>query len=372
MGRASRSKRERPRWTRSPEAAVAVQRAVLFEQDLAERSPGIWEKLDRVRAERRTNPAMPRWCLVPGLDVYALTGDYEWAHATAALYAWRQGRSIYRVDPDLAQELAETTLPDEIPASKLLELPEWGLYLTGVIPASGAFVHLDWSSELDRPELWLTLDIGIGQLRTLTPLPVFLDNPSLSGALADACEAIQPPKDVDRQLTADMEKIGIPTDGPQPSDLDAMLTVLRPLVATLLYLCSTEPDVVDPDRPLVRPHRAAHAAEEPRVFELGFRVGRALRAARREDEQSLDGHHRAPVAHLRRAHWHHYWVGPRTADDDDQRARHLELRWITPVLVGSGETTTVLRELPDVHGSDDQSEARGPGSIAKLTSSNDL
>ena len=36
-----------------------------------------------------------------------------------------------------------------------------------------------------------------------------------------------------------------------------------------------------------------------------------------------------PKAHIRRAHWHHYWVGSERRGD-----RHLELRWIPPVQVG--------------------------------------
>jgi len=81
----------------------------------------------------------------------------------AAIGAWRQGRSIYRVDPLTAAALADTELPDEIPALTLLELPEWGLYLTGMRtdpPVHGVVVHLDWSFERRRPELWIVIDVG--------------------------------------------------------------------------------------------------------------------------------------------------------------------------------------------------------------------
>ncbi len=47
------------------------------------------------------------------------------------------------------------------------------------------------------------------------------------------------------------------------------------------------------------------------------------------------------MPHLRKAHWHHYWTGPKS--DPDQRK--LVVRWIHPVFVGQNETTPVVRRV---------------------------
>lgn len=52
---------------------------------------------------------------------------------------------------------------------------------------------------------------------------------------------------------------------------------------------------------------------------VGWDLGEALERAQLPGEGSVR-------PHLRRAHWHHYWVG--------QGRTRLELRWIHPVLVG--------------------------------------
>jgi hypothetical protein len=38
--------------------------------------------------------------------------------------------------------------------------------------------------------------------------------------------------------------------------------------------------------------------------------------------------------HIRRAHWHHYWIGPRAAPAEE---RELVVRWLPPILVNVEE-----------------------------------
>jgi len=75
---------------------------------------------------------------------------------------------------------------------------------------------------------------------------------------------------------------------------------------------------------------------------VGVRMGAALRRAkmsapRDTPEAGGEGKQRSsPRAHVRRAHWHGYWTGPR---DGEQK---FVLKWLSPVLVGGGEE----KELP--------------------------
>jgi hypothetical protein len=340
MGKASRAKRERPSWARNRDVAAIVRRVEAIEAGIARRGPHIWDDLDFVRSERTAHrlPEWPEWCWLPSAAALAFTEREDWARVVTAVGAWRQGRSIYRVDAETAVALADTDLPDEIPAHALLELPEWGLYLTGMDtepPLNGAFIHLDWSLNRRRPELWIVADLG-GELDLLVSVPVYLDQPSLTASLEQAIKTAgpsDPPLD-------DVLDIDASDFLPDATDYRSLLGVVRPIIAALLYICSTEPDVVDPDRPGARPRRAARAAEKPQVWEVGYRISTALKQARLEHDVH-GGHHSSPVAHLRRAHWHTYWVGPKS----DPEQRRAELRWISPVLVGSGQLVTTIRDL---------------------------
>jgi hypothetical protein len=340
MGKASRAKRERPSWARKRDVASIVQRVQAIEAGITGRGPGIWDDLDFVRAERKANrlPDWPAWCWLPSSAALAFTERDDWARVVTAVGAWRQGRSIYRVDAETAAALADTDLPDEIPAHALLELPEWGLYLTGMDtdpPLNGAFVHLDWSFTRRRPELWMVADFG-GELDLVVALPMYLDQQSLTASLEQAIKTTGPGE----PQSDDMIDLEASNFLPNAEDHRSLLGIVRPIVATLLYICSAEPDIVDPDRPNARPRRAAQPAASPQVWEVGYRIGTALRKARIEHD-AHGGHHNSPVAHVRRAHWHTYWLGPKS----EPERRRTELRWISPVLVGSDQPMTTVRDL---------------------------
>lgn len=317
-----------------------MHRVEAIEAGIAQRGPGIWDDLEFVRAEKDAHrlPEWPAWCWVPSAAALAFTEREDWARIVAAVGAWRQGRSIYRVEAETAAALADTDLPDEIPAQALLELPEWGLYLTGMDtepPLNGAFIHLDWNFTRHRPELWIVADLG-GELDLLVSVPLFLDHPSLTASLEHAIRTAGPAE----PQSDDVVDLDASDFLPEGDDYRSLLGIVRPIVAALLYICSTEPDIVDPDRPGARPRRAARPAAQPQVWEVGYRISTALRQAR-IDHGAQEGHHNSPVAHLRRAHWHTYWMGPKS--DPDQR--RTELRWISPVLVGSGQLLTTVRDL---------------------------
>lgn len=83
------------------------------------------------------------------------------------------------------------------------------------------------------------------------------------------------------------------------------------------------------------------------ILEVGWRLGAQLAASRTAGEPTDD--HGAPAGsgvapHLRRAHWHSYWTGPRSDPD----ARELVLRWVAPTLVAAQDAAvpTTVRSVP--------------------------
>jgi hypothetical protein len=114
--------------------------------------------------------------------------------------------------------------------------------------------------------------------------------------------------------------------------------VLEQALSLALYLCQEAPDLGGitprPPAPLVQVKggKKVFPPQEPLLLPTGWRWGKALRLARerREKEPSAPTGRRV-TPHVRRAHWHLYWVGEGSRKDPT-RAKPL-LRWVPAVLV---------------------------------------
>lgn len=115
------------------------------------------------------------------------------------------------------------------------------------------------------------------------------------------------------------------------------------LVSLVLYLCSQAAELTDPTKPATRPTRPEpkkvksgwrlFPPERPRIWRVGDRLGEAIRRAEgaepAEPKAGPTGTHASPRPHIRRAHWHAYWTGPKS----DLKARALVLKWLPPIPV---------------------------------------
>ena len=323
-------------------------RPVAILREYGRRYPDAWRQVDRFRLQRGAEvPAWPEWCYVPiaatlaivdagrpGADRLAVAHD---AAVLAALAAWRIGQGIYRWDPTLASAVVATPIDGALPTDLLFRLPEWGVYhaippgLLAVAgtPVVGVFAHLEWDAPTGGAELRFAFDGGADQLFAV---PILLTAPTLREAL-------------DALVTSAATR----ASGPVRHPGDAALPLLSAALALTLYLCAEDADMAGPGQP-GNPEPVA-TSRGPRIFprervrtwDVGWRVGAALRhgaEAHPANPQGASGPHAPPRPHLRRAHWHTYWVGPRHA------AQTRRLRWLHPVLVGGdGERPAVIHPV---------------------------
>jgi hypothetical protein len=105
----------------------------------------------------------------------------------------------------------------------------------------------------------------------------------------------------------------------------------------VLYVCTDDADIADVDHPSARPKHAMQPRSTESHWEVGYRIGTALRASRAVPAGAHGGSHAAPAPHLRRAHWHTYWTGPMDGE------RRQVLKWLAPMAVGVGDA------LPTFH-----------------------
>jgi hypothetical protein len=136
----------------------------------------------------------------------------------------------------------------------------------------------------------------------------------------------------------------------------AMQTVPS-IVSLVLYLCSENAEIRNgggdqrvPGYPKPKKTKKGlriYAPDKPTHWEVGFRLGAALRRSAPGESEGVGGTHARPRPHIRRAHWHSYWVGKW----DDPEARRVVLKWLPPIAVNLqhvDELTTTIRDVRNV------------------------
>lgn len=315
--------------------------------------PGIWKRVDERRAQRRRHdPSWPEWCFLPfrGVCEIVATGDYLGADqksnisSLAGLMAWRATQGLYHFDPTVFDALWDTPLEGDIPSEVLYRLPEWCVYVsTGRRPwlceiLHGFFAYLDLAATDGRPEVRFLLDFGEGHPHPTLPVDL------TKSALAEAVEstrarylaALARSPEAARACGEDMAVFAA-------ADLHEYTRSLTSLMNLVLYLCSANADLRDhsgrrekPQQPSMTRTRKGlrlFPPEQPTNWEVGWRLGAALRGtAGEERRRGQGGTHASPRPHIRRAHWHSYWTGPKAVPSE----RSIQVKWIPPVGVNVG------------------------------------
>lgn len=310
---------------------MSQHRALTWLHSYGRRYPWAWEAYARLLAD----PPMqwPPWCWCPLAGAYAVisrgakctTGEAADVGILGALAAWRATQGIYRVHPTLLAELLATPISGDVPVDVLQRLPEWCVYVETTshtlwgLPMHGFWAYLEYDSETARRELRLVVDIGEDRLGQIV---IHLGGSLLHGLTQAVSEARI------RALRSGHPHLA-PSLGSAP---ELAANGVAGIVSVLLYLCADDAEIDDRREPPPKVVRGAKrpimpAAKAPVLHPTGVRLGSALDAARARAEHA-DGTGSAMAPHVRRAHWHTYWTGPREGE------RRASVRWLSPILVG--------------------------------------
>ncbi|MDG4795090.1 hypothetical protein [Micromonospora sp. WMMD1082] len=246
---------------------AAHQRAAALERQITTTWPGAWQWLDQVR--RNPPETWPDWCLLPmGAPAALLASTQRGPHgpiaAMSALYAWRYTRSVYLIEPALLGRLLHQ-VPDALEGvGDLADLPQWCIYVAepNAGSAAGVWMHLEHDVNTGRPELRLLLDVQpAAGIEGMMPVPVYLDRPSITEAIADY-----------RATTlASLRGPGADVHG---GDLDAAAANLAErverYVAIARYLCQPEADITALSGTTGRPRRYRSPARDKEVWLVGW------------------------------------------------------------------------------------------------------
>lgn len=369
------------------------------------RYPGVWNTVEKVRKNPRMCglSGWEPWCYLPinvaaGVLIHHTRGRYASPsqaeillhHDTrmlAALSAWRMTKGVFSFDPTVLREMFDSDLRDGLPEECFLRLPEWAVfiptpgieYIPGV-PLHGFFAYVDDHAAGGRnfpPELNLELLIdprgGPPELRELLPRSlqitedcahwhacVELSSGSFAGAMSSmasslAEKAAQLAGDPELQQQQDhFSSIANMSDEQRHAALAPMIECNLRLATLVLYLCADESDV----RPegLGNRRRAVLASEAvskraymaPTVndWQVGWRIGADLRLAlqnhRVQDASAAQPGGASPRPHIRRAHFHAYWTGPRSAPQERR------VKWLPPIPVNVNSSDALIPTLRNV------------------------
>lgn len=324
---------------------------------MATQHPGCWREVDRLRAMRGQGlPWWPPWCFLPLAGAHAILsggGDNRLTPKSAAqigafgaLAAWRVTQGIYEIHPAVRAAIEETPLDGAIPTDVLHRLPEWCVYVRtpgmryAGDPAEGFFAHLESDAHTHREELRLVIDCPP---LLHSQLAIHLGGTIEEGLASAIGEARR-------------QSRGTPMSGAAMALGDAtwLASAIAPLVNLVLYVCAQNAEIRDAagkrERP-ANPHPRSTKSgprifppDRPATWDVGFRTGAALEAAAAAGE-SQGGTHAGPRPHIRRAHWHHYWVGPKASQE-------LVLRWLAPIAVNVDEGQGIVPTIRTVDGRD--------------------
>lgn len=306
-------------------------------KEINDRYSDCWKIVDKLRNSRGAELDWPEYCFLPLAGSYAIVSGGQrltdlnkgWdISRLGALAAWRVTQGIYRFDKDLYSELIRMEV-GPLPPQVLHRMPEWCVYIElqeeYASYAKGVFAHIEYDVNDGREELRLLFDTT-GNIDGLMPVPIHL-----TGSLADGLAKAM----VEADKQAAIASIALMTP-----DTRLAAKELGGVVSLILYLCSVNADLSgQPTKPTpVRTKRGSRIfpPSKQTYWDVGYRIGPMLKQAAKERSAEGDDPGGRPVRpHVRRAHWHHYWTGPRESQE-------LTLKWLSPILVNVDN----VEELP--------------------------
>ena len=332
---------------------------LIMVKEIARTTHGIWERLDRVLIEavdygynwdNATCPC-PITVAIAGLMSMGMSQTDASTHAgiVAAAYAWRKAKRIYSFDPDLAEEVSSTDGDLVIPVEILHTMPAPCIYIkTNILPyADGFFAAIEYDVETRGEELRLYMLDSDGDFKDAYIIHL-KSGQTLQQGIDQAVDTMRKnlsTYEVFKDLGGQLPPTVI-------SKIENTRYIAVKAVQLLLYICAENADISEnPEQARIYQKRQSIGdfPREIRKWDVGESVGEQIRVIRQRervvakdtDEDTTDSSASSPRKyknrpHVRRAHWHHYWVG-------EGRSK-IVLRWINTTLVNAndGEIGTTI------------------------------
>lgn len=255
----------------------------------------------------------------------------------ASMYLWRKTKGVYRFAPEIYEELINQPLDCNLQMQSFYRLPEWAVYIEtpGLKGLDGTSVngfiayidyHVDYADPTDKSPC---LNIMVFTEGEDTPYGILM--PFTNNTLQEVIDKIIELNE--REIEAEKEA-GRYTGKRKTIQSKELTPFLIKILNLTMYLCSEEPDILL--RPLpqgntYKKHKNA-IPKGHRKWDVGIRISKFIKKYKHtytnnEDETETG---RSIRPHIRRAHWHTYWVGPK---NEEYPKRMAIAKWLPPIPV---------------------------------------
>lgn len=315
-------------------------------ENVSKKWPYVFDLIDIfVKAKYDGEYSWPDWCFMPisawlaiftrgheGVPRMEIIDRLEQSVAPAT---WRYTQGVYEFDPDIYTELMASEFTGKLPSEALLRLPEWCVYIKTPLfsdansDIEGFFAFLEYDFNSGRHELRLYLDqTGSREMRAIV---LHLGNWTID-------------ESIDRMMKLSEEnarRLGHVHDpAVYAAEFKRIRSIACRLLPLVLYLCTEEPEIKNRSTPDWLPHNPQPKrvrgefrllpAKKSHQYILGVKTGEMLRKARKEAfEHEPTG--RTVTPHVRKAHWHGFWTGPRKGPQAVNQK--FVLKWLPPIFV---------------------------------------
>ncbi|MBF0235868.1 MAG: hypothetical protein HQK65_22970 [Desulfamplus sp.] len=307
--------------------------------------PKAAEQADIFRAMKGNEMDWPDWCYLPvgaahtviwdecnrqGLAIEKAIPDVG---NLAAILNWRITKGVYRFDKELLDSLWDVTLDKDIPADVIFDrLPEYCCYIDlESYPKSthpGFFVYLEHDVNTGHREIRFTFAIKNEDTQdqyTLANIPFHAGEKStVIEMLRETWEYSQ------RQTSTRIFELSALDN----ADVEKMAESYYPYFSLVLYLCSSEPDIIQTSKNKRKVKKTKNPKKQKRALPTEYRVGATIGATIRRAKENYSssgatgtGSKKSP--HIRKAHYHLYWTG---------KGRKIpKLNFVAPMTINIGK-----------------------------------
>ncbi|TXM53730.1 hypothetical protein FT666_15745 [Providencia rettgeri] len=234
---------------------------------------------------------------------------------------WKYTKSVYEMDRDLASELMNSPLPEYIPTEYFKRIPEWSVFLTGfkyIVKASGDLCGCTiigfWVSLTDLDGIDAVAFTFLFSNKNTSSFNISLNHNNIIDSFNDAAKL------TDHRIKSELR--------------DIYVELFKLAIPITTFFIKDFVDIPNSTNPTVSYKNIKKTKGKERLFEakkikrtiIGANVGDSIRAF----NENLRSTHALGTMrpHIRRAHWHGYWVG--TGEGKNFLLKWLPATFINP------------------------------------------
>lgn len=248
-------------------------------------------------------------------------------------YFWQLSKPNVVFEPTLVEHLADSEIPENLPAEILQRLPYWCQWVT--LPIHLASKDNTMSLDFDGAFVGYTKIEHRPALILVAPFVSSDDSIRTNGFTPSATSYVYLDEPVNHlSFMKNSHLLNVSDEMPESFFQELMFNVyhyLTKIVCCVMYICSQQDALYSEGHQQPKPQRLGKSYRiTPPKTDRMITVGSEMTKIIKDFEDEVESCTRAfngRRPHLRKAHYHHFWTGPKVGP------RKLVCKWLPPSIV---------------------------------------